>query len=66
MNGKLPKFNDQQKGIALITLGSILLLYTLNIFLYSGVIIALIALGLIAYGVLEADLHTKVLRLFKK
>lgn len=66
MNTNLPKFSDQQKGIALITLGSILLLYTLNVFKYSGAIIILIAIAMIVYGVLEADLHTYVLGLFKK
>ncbi len=66
-NNLLPKkFNDQQKGILLIIVGSILLMYTLNLFAYSNYIIAFIGLGLIAYGVVQTDLHTRILRLFNK
>lgn len=60
------RLNEQQKGIALIVIGVVLLLYTLNVFLYSGVLVGLFGAALIAYGLIESGLFDKVLALIKK
>lgn len=66
MNNNLPKFTDQQKGIALIVVGAILLLYTLKIFMYSGIFIIIIAAAMILYGLMESGLYDRIMKLFKK
>ena len=52
------KLSDTTKGIILTEIGTLLLLYTLGLFTrFIGLIIALIALGMIALGFVRADLY---------
>jgi hypothetical protein len=65
-NINLANFSEQQKVLALIVVGVLLLLYTLNIFNYSNVIVFLIGLGIVALGIIKAGYHKPLLKLIKR